>query len=239
MFTLCSLILIGFCWNSLEWLHPYIGSGSAGTKVNIKWTSLMFTFGSVSEILSEERGRNLRLFFEAFIYAPARRIWLGQSASHFGVWGGCGVFFAAIQNLYSIGPLGIFVVRPVFHCVAGLHDRNFNLAVMNNLYWSSGRCRRLNKNNPRKDSLGSTVSKTKLSEFFFPHLVPGGRTQWVPLSLFWCAKPNSPSLSQNSPSLPQNSLSSITQPQLGPFFVLKFVCSWALGRDCFNRFQRP
>ena len=31
----------------------------------------------------------------------------------------------------------------------------------------------------------------------------------------------------------------VTRPQLGPFFVLKFVRSRVLGRDFFNRFQSP
>ena len=57
--------------------------------------------------------------------------------------------------------------------------------------------------------LENTVSNTKLSEFFWPLPSSGERTQRVPLSLFLCAKANSPSFLQKSPTLPQNSVSSL------------------------------
>ena len=55
----------------------------------------------------------------------------------------------------------------------------------------------------------STVSNTKLSEFFGPHRLPGGKLSEFLSAYYLCAKANSPSFLQNSPSLPQNSVSSL------------------------------
>ena len=41
------------------------------------------------------------------------------------------------------------------------------------------------------------------------------------------------------PPAPLRPVQELTQPQLGPFFLLKFVRSRVLGRDFFNRFQSP
>ena len=58
--------------------------------------------------------------------------------------------------------------------------------------------------------LESTVSNTKLSEFFLPSPSVPGRELREFLSVFdLCAKANLPSLGQNSPSLLQNSVSSL------------------------------
>ena len=56
---------------------------------------------------------------------------------------------------------------------------------------------------------GSTVSNTELSEFFWPHRVPGSELSEFLSAYYLCARANSPSFSQNSPSLPQNSVSSL------------------------------
>ena len=56
----------------------------------------------------------------------------------------------------------------------------------------------------------STVSNTKLSEFFGPHRVPGRELSEHLSANCLCAKANSPRFSQNSPSLPQNPVSSLS-----------------------------
>ena len=51
----------------------------------------------------------------------------------------------------------------------------------------------------------STVSNTKLSEFFYPHRAPGRELSEFLATYYLCAKANSPSFCpQNSPSLAQN-----------------------------------
>ena len=55
----------------------------------------------------------------------------------------------------------------------------------------------------------STVSKTKLSDFFLPSLTSGRELSEFRWACTLGGKANSPSLSQNSPSSPQNSVSSL------------------------------
>ena len=63
---------------------------------------------------------------------------------------------------------------------------------------------------------GSTVSNTKLSEFFGAHWVPGSELSEFLSAYYLCDKANSPSFfSQNSPSLPPSSvrLSEFSSPK--------------------------
>ena len=62
---------------------------------------------------------------------------------------------------------------------------------------------------------GSTVSNTKLSEFFGAHCVLGSELSEFISAYYLCVNANSPSSSQNSPSLPQNSvrLSEFSSPK--------------------------
>ena len=74
----------------------------------------------------------------------------------------------------------------------------------------------------------STVSNTELSEFFYPHRVPGRELSELLSAYFLCAKANSPSFWQNSPSLPQNSVSSLLRNStletvFRPFPILTLV----------------
>ena len=75
----------------------------------------------------------------------------------------------------------------------------------------------------------ASVSNTEISEFSYPHRVPGRELSEFPLAYCWCAKANSPSFSQNSPSLAQNSASSLFRNSTWSFWKFSEISSGKSG----------